>query len=354
MRNATAIGLCSCILALLWGAQPLRAAPSASRDFDFAIGAWETRVLHLQHSPGKADDWAVWSGRVVAAKVWGGRANLQEIHVDATSGPIEELRLCLYRPRLHRWDLYMAEGDDAVLGKPMMGRFEGGVGSFYDQEDYRGRAIFVRHRYSRITRRAYHWQQAFSDDGGTTWRPNWNVTLTLESSTPSGQPGAAATPTTGADAQAHGFDFAWGEWRTEISYLQDPFAAAGHWMRIHGHVSVRKVWGGRGNLEEIEATGPHGPIEGLTLRLYDPAARQWRLYRANSSDGVMDDALVGGFKNGRGVFYNQATYAGRTVFVRNVYFDVTADSYRFEQALSADGGKSWRRNFNARLTRVKN
>jgi hypothetical protein len=95
MRNATAIGLRSCILALLWGAQPLRAAPSASPDFDFAIGVSKSRVLHLQHSPGKADDWAVWSGRVVAAKVWGGRANLQEIHVSAPSGAIDELRLCL-------------------------------------------------------------------------------------------------------------------------------------------------------------------------------------------------------------------------------------------------------------------
>jgi hypothetical protein len=100
---------------------------------------------------------------------------------------------------------------------------------------------------------------------------------------------------------------------------------------------VRKVWGGRGNLEEIEATGPHRPFKGLTLRLYDPAARQWRLYWANSSDGVMDEALIGGFKDGRGVFYNQDTYAGRTVFVRNAYYDVTADSYRFEQALATDG-----------------
>ena len=42
-----------------------------------------------------------------------------------------------------------------------------------------------------------------------------------------------------------------------------------------------------------------------------------------------------------------------TAFVRNVYFNVTADSYRFEQALSADGGKSWRNNFSARLARGK-
>lgn len=83
MRNAAAIGLCSCVVALLRGAQPLRAAPTASPDFDFAIGAWKTRILHLGRSPGKADDWAVWSGRVVAAKVWGRRANLEETRMTA-------------------------------------------------------------------------------------------------------------------------------------------------------------------------------------------------------------------------------------------------------------------------------
>jgi hypothetical protein len=41
------------------------------------------------------------------------------------------------------------------------------------------------------------------------------------------------------------------------------------------------------------------------------------------------------------------------VFVRNVYIDVMADSYRFEQALSTDGGKTWRTNLTARLTRNK-
>lgn len=30
----------------------------------------------------------------------------------------------------------------------MIGQFNGAVGSFYDQEGYGGRAIFVRHRHS--------------------------------------------------------------------------------------------------------------------------------------------------------------------------------------------------------------
>lgn len=351
MRIATASWLCSYMLVLSSGAQPLQAAPAASHDFDFVLGNWKTQILHRQHAPGKADEWAAWTGSVMAAKVWGGRANIQEIEVQAPSGTIEELRLCLYRPLLHQWYLYWADSGDGVLGKPMIGRFKDGVGSFYDQEDYNGRAIFVRHRYSEITPRAYHWQQAFSGDGGTTWQPNWNVTLTLEQPDPAGSRGVTASPA--SEAQAHGFDFAWGDWRTEISFLPDPFASSSHWVQIRGRVHVRKLWGGRANLEEIEATTAHGPFEGLTLRLYDPKAQQWNLYWANSNDSILAEPLIGSFKDGRGVFYNQDTYAGRTAFVRNVYFDVTGNSYRFEQALSIDGGKTWRTNFIAHVTRDK-
>ena len=350
MRIVTASWLCSCMLALLGGVPPAHAAAAPAHDFDFVLGNWKTRILHRQHVPGKADDWAVWTGSVMAAKVWAGRANIQEIEVNAPSGTIEELRLCLYRPVLHQWYLYWAESDDGVLDKPMIGQFKDGVGSFYDQEDANGRAVFVRHRYSEITPRSYHWQQAFSNDGGTTWEPNWNVDLTLENDHAASREATAAPA---GDTQAHGFDFSWGDWRTQISFLPDPFAGSPHWVQIRGRVRIRKLWGGRANLEEIEATSAKGRFEGLTLRLYDPKAQQWNLYWANGNDGVLAEGMVGSFKDGRGVFYNQDTYAGRTAFVRNVYFDVKADSYRFEQALSIDGGKTWRTNFIAHVTRDK-
>jgi hypothetical protein len=115
---------------------------------------------------------------------------------------------------------------------------------------------------------------------------------------------------------------------------------------------VRKLWDGRADLEETKASGSPEPLEELTLRLYEPVARQWYLYRAKSDDGVLDEPLIGEFKNARGVFYSQDTDAGHTVFVRNVYQDITADSYRFEQAVSDDGGKTWRMDLTAHLTRV--
>jgi hypothetical protein len=63
--------------------------------------------------------------------------------------------------------------------------------------------------------------------------------------------------------------------------------------------------------------------------------------------------LIGDFKNGRGEFYGQEKYNGRTILVRFVWSDITADSYHVEQAYSDDGGSRWEPNFVANVTREK-
>ena len=67
----------------------------------------------------------------------------------------------------------------------------------------------------------------------------------------------------------------------------------------------------------------------------------------------MSTPSVGEFKDGRGEFYSQELYHGRTVLIRGVWSDITPDSHRFEQSFSQDGGKAWEANFIATLTRAK-
>lgn len=155
----------------------------------------------------------------------------------------------------------------------------------------------------------------------------------------------------GRDGQ-HNFDFNIGTWRTSIRRLRRPLTGSGEWVNVSGTVTVSKVWNGRANLEEIEADGPTGHLQGLTLRLYNPESRQWYLYWSNSSTGTLGQPGVGEFRNGRGEFYDQEVFNGRTILVRQVYSDITANSYRFEQSFSDDVGKTWEPNWVATLTRV--
>ena len=151
----------------------------------------------------------------------------------------------------------------------------------------------------------------------------------------------------------HDFDFNLGTWHTQIKRLQHPLTGSTSWVEMQGIVVVRKVWDGRAQLEEIEADGASGHFEGLTLFLYNPEARQWSQIFSKSSDGTVAQPAIGEFKNGRGEFYDQETYNGRTILVRIVWSDITADSHRFEQSFSDDGGKTWEPNFVATLTRAK-
>jgi len=112
------------------------------------------------------------------------------------------------------------------------------------------------------------------------------------------------------------------------------------------------VWNGRANLGELEVDGPSGHVEGLSLRLYHPDSRQWYISWANSNDGTMGPPMIGGFKNGRGEFYDQESLNGRAIFVRFIFSDVTAKTFRFEQAFSDDGGKTWETNWIATFVKV--
>jgi hypothetical protein len=159
---------------------------------------------------------------------------------------------------------------------------------------------------------------------------------------------------TGAERDGqHDFDFEIGTWKTHLRRLLNPLTGSTTWVEYNGTTVVRKVWNGRANLVELTADGPAGHFEGLSLRLYNPKSRQWSLNFASINGGVMTPPTIGEFKNGRGEFFNQETLNGRAIFVRFVISDITPNSCRFEQAFSADGGKTWEVNWIAIDTRVK-
>ena len=151
---------------------------------------------------------------------------------------------------------------------------------------------------------------------------------------------------------ARDFDFEIGRWKTELRRLRKPLTGSSEWVRYSGTTTVTAIWGGNANLVELDVEGPAGRIRALSLRLYNPETREWTLNFANSNGGTLAVPSVGGFRNGRGEFYNQETVAGRTVLVRFLISDITKDSVRFEQAFSPDGGRSWETNWIALDTRL--
>src|SRR6185437_12559673 len=76
--------------------------------------------------------------------------------------------------------LYWVNVDDGSVGTRMLGDFAQGRGVFYDRETINGRAVEVRNIYSGATADTYHFEQAFSSDGGKTWETNFIANLTRD------------------------------------------------------------------------------------------------------------------------------------------------------------------------------
>lgn len=180
----------------------------------------------------------------------------------------------------------------------------------------------------------------------------WSLVVVLQPIDAVAQSSKINQPVEARDGQ-HDFDFHFGTWKTHIKRLRKPLTGSTDWVEYDGISVVRKVWDGRASLFELEVDGPAGHIEGLGLRLYNPETRQWSLNWANSNDNVLQTPMIGGFKDGRGEFYDHEIFNGRAILARNSFSDITPNSSRFEQAFSDDGGKTWETNWIMTFTRAK-
>lgn len=147
------------------------------------------------------------------------------------------------------------------------------------------------------------------------------------------------------------FDFEFGAWTAHVSRLVAPLSGSNEWVEYTGTSVVRPFWDGRANIGELLVDGPAGQIEGMSLRVFDPALDKWRIHWTSARDGMVGEAMVGGFSEGRGLFYNTEEFQGRPVMVRFIFSDITEGSFGLEQAFSADGGETWEPNWIARFER---
>jgi hypothetical protein len=318
-------------------------------DFDFEIGTWKTHVKRLLHPLTGSNTWVEYDGTTIVRKVWNGRANLVELVMDGPAGHFEGLSLRLYNPETRQWSLNFSNINSGTLSQPTIGEFKNGRGEFYDQETLNGRAIFVRFVITDITPNSCRFEQSFSDDGGRTWELNWIATDTRvkgESLRQNSHVSKTSVRSSAGEGDGqHDFDWEFGNWKIHIKRLQHPFTGSTTWTELDGTVAVRKIWGGRANLAEIEADGPAGHLQFLSLRLYNPQSHQWSLNFASSNSDTLSVPMMGEFKNGLGEFYDQEPFNERAILVRFTFSAVSSNSGHSEQAFSNDGGKTWETNW---------
>jgi hypothetical protein len=161
----------------------VEAQHDGAHDFDFLIGNWKAHVRRLPDRLNGSTTWIDYDGISNHKKILDSNANFEEFEVDSPEKHlhIKAQTLRLYNSESHQWSIYGLDVGKGVLSlPPMAGQFAGNRGEFFDQEDYKGRAILVRYVWLNISPRSARMEQSFSPDGGKTWEVNWICELSRE------------------------------------------------------------------------------------------------------------------------------------------------------------------------------
>lgn len=159
------------------------------------------------------------------------------------------------------------------------------------------------------------------------------------------------------DDGRHDFDFVPGVWQMHHRKLVDVLDPdCDEWVEFDSVATGDVRLYGLGNTDRmlVESMPPDGkPFEGMTLRLFDPQEKVWRIWWTSSRfPGVLDPPVVGRFRDGVGRFYCDDVLNGRPVTVRFEWSDTTTDTPKWNQAFSFDGGETWKVNWYNWFTRL--
>jgi len=152
---------------------------------------------------------------------------------------------------------------------------------------------------------------------------------------------------------ARDFDFWMGSWRVQNRYLRKRLAGSEDWVEFEATVAAHPILDGLGNEDEFR-TDYAGGFIGMSFRFFNPTTRQWAIYWADSRrPGLLDPPVIGAFSGDTGLFEGADTFEGKPILMRFLWSRVTTTNPRWEQAFSADRGRTWETNWVMDFTRLE-
>lgn len=139
------------------------------------------------------------------------------------------------------------------------------------------------------------------------------------------------------------FDFLLGTWDVVNRRLEKRLAGSDEWETFPATSECMRLLEGAANLDQMAM--PTRGTTGMTLRLFDQARDEWSLYWMSTQKFGIEPPVIGRFTDGVGVFFGDDYFDGKPIRVRYTWSEITAESARWDQAFSADGGATWETNW---------
>jgi hypothetical protein len=146
---------------------------AGARDFDFWFGQWDVSNQRLRERLSGSDEWDEFDAMASAWPILNGFGN-EDMFLTDFGGGFVGMSFRFFDPHTEKWSIYWADSRrPGLLDPPVVGSFDGDVGTFEGEDVLRGRPILVRFTWSGVATPTPRWEQAFSDDGGRSWETNW-------------------------------------------------------------------------------------------------------------------------------------------------------------------------------------
>lgn len=147
---------------------------TAPTDFDFLIGTWQVRHRRLNARLVGCSEWTEFLGTSSTRKILDGFGNVEDNVLYFPDGEVKAAAFRSFDPQQQKWAIWWLDGRAPhSLDVPVVGSFEGSVGTFFASDRLNDRPITVRFIWQANQGGHPVWEQAFSEDGGKSWETNW-------------------------------------------------------------------------------------------------------------------------------------------------------------------------------------
>ena len=94
-------------------------------------------------------------------------------------GPYRAMTIRSFDPTSEKWSIWWLDARaPGQLDVPVVGAFDGDVGTFLARDIFKGREVLVRFQWQKAVEPI--WEQAMSADGGASWEVNWTMHFTRD------------------------------------------------------------------------------------------------------------------------------------------------------------------------------